>query len=109
MTGDFIVTLHALDRMGERFPDLISGLSDDEVGHLVMQECIDAAAAGRSGPAPPIEFSLGRWRRQPGSFFCWNADRTRSYALADTNDATHVLTVLVGVARVDTLGKTISW
>lgn len=101
--ADFIVTIHALERMEQRFRDLCSGLSDRVVGELIHGEVMDAIDAGRRAKMPPIELAPSgheRWlaQRKNGSVV-WNEDKSRGYVLQDTDEGMFVLTVLVGDER----------
>jgi len=113
-SSDFVVTIHAFERMEERFPDLIKGMSDVEQAHLIRDEVMDALDAGRHGSIPPIELSpraLERWIvRQRGSYVVWTKEKDRGYVLQDDDEeGTLVLTVLFGVKREIALRERLNW
>jgi len=101
MGDDFIVTIHALERMEERFPNLIVGMSDQEVGALVHREVMEALDAGRQSKVAPLELApylAKRWVPQgKGASIAWTRDRKRGYALQETEEGLLVTTVLWGV------------
>lgn len=101
---DFVVTIHALERLEQRFPKLIAGLGDKEQADLVHEEVMEALDCRRYGIVPPIEIasrSPDRWiTRTRDSYFCWTKDKTRGYLLKDDEEeGLLVLTVLIGVPR----------
>lgn len=101
--ADFVVTIHALERMAERFPILIEGMEDDEVAVLIHGEVQEALEAGRHGKVPPLELAPSghaRWdtSRKDG-YVTWTADKRRGYVMQEAEEGLLVLTVLVGVDR----------
>lgn len=101
---DFIVTIHALERFHERFPDLAEPRTDREQGELIHKEVMAALDAGRHAKVPPIELACHgaeRWeQRNPGAYIVWNEGKTRGYAVVeDEKEGMLVLTVLVGEER----------
>lgn len=101
MGDDFIVTIHALERMEQRFPDLVAGMSDQEIGELVHREVMAALDAGRQSKFAPLEFApyiARRWVPQKkGASVAWTEDRKRGYALQESEEGLLVTTVLWGV------------
>lgn len=101
---DFVVTIHALERMEERFPDIVETRTDEEVGLFIQSEVHDALDSGRYGPTVPIELAphgVDRWRqRNPGAYGVWDREKTRGYIVVeDQEEGMLVLTVLVGEER----------
>lgn len=98
---DFIITAHALDRIHERYPELIEGLEDDqEVGEWILAEVVACMEAGRMGSVAPRSLSpygRHRWQVQAkDTYIVWNEDKMRGYVLHDKKEGTLVLTVLRG-------------
>lgn len=101
---DFIITVHALERFEERFPDLIDGKTDQQVGAFIHTEVMDALEARRFGKIPPIELAAhsaeGWEQRNPGAYMCWTREKTRGYAIVeDKSEGMLVTTVLFGESR----------
>lgn len=100
---DFVVTIHALQRMSQRFPQVASGVSDRQLGELIHAEVIDALDHGRSGKYAPLELApTGRERwiaMKKGAHVAWNEDKRRGYVIQDSSEGLLVLTVLVGHER----------
>jgi hypothetical protein len=101
---DFIVTVHALERMAERFPALIEGMDDTEVAEWLHREVMENWASGRRSSVAPAEFAPHRPRgwvpSPPGGSIVWNLDKSRGYALQEEpSEGLLVLTVLVGTGR----------
>lgn len=99
--SDFVITIHALNRMEERFPILTSGMTDEEQGALIHKDVSEALDAGRHSRVPPIELApsgIERWEmRQPGAYVCWIEGKTRGYVVKeDPDEGLMVLTILVG-------------
>lgn len=94
---DFIVTVHALERMLERFPKDTHGLDDSEIGALIHREVLDAVASGRQASILPVEFAPylhSSWKpAKPGGSFVWTEDKRRCYVLQEGSDGQSVLTV----------------
>jgi hypothetical protein len=94
------VTGHALERMEERWPKLVEGMTDKEMARLIQGEVNDALIAGRSGVYCPIELAsadVERWRARTDGYYVWTKDKMRGYALTESNtEGIVVLTVLVG-------------
>lgn len=97
MTDDFIVSVHALERFEERFPDLWT--NDDDAGLFMYREVMDATDAGRVSTVAPLElanYDLARWG--PGKArIAWEPTKTRGYVLVETEDGLMIATVLVGL------------
>jgi hypothetical protein len=95
---DFIVTVHCLDRMDERFPDLCSDLTDAEVGKVIQREVMEAIALGRQSKIAPAELKHlypERWvPTKLGATFVWNEERTRGYVIMEKGESLIVLTAL---------------
>lgn len=100
MNGDMTVTVHALERMEERWPELTEGMTDEEIARLIQGEVNDALIAGRTGTYCPIELAnrnVTRWGAKNGGWYCWNEDKSRGYACRqDDKDGLVVLTTLIG-------------
>jgi hypothetical protein len=101
---DFVVTIHALERMEERFTDTVEGLDDETQAQLIHAEVHDALEAGRHSTVPPIELSARsneRWEaRTSGSYYVWTQDKTRGYLVVDDpEEGMVILTVIVGIER----------
>jgi hypothetical protein len=100
---DFIVTIHALERIAERFPELVADMSDQEKGELIHREAVAAIHAGRQGNVAPLELASrgGRWTSLPkDSYIVWNEDRMRGYVIQESEEeGTLVITVLKGGMR----------
>ena len=100
MQCDFVISIHALERFEERFPE--HWTSDEEIGQLIYRETMEAMEAGRSGHVPPIEIAnhnITQW--VPGkSLFAWTTDKSRGYVLVEDEEGEMtVATVLVGQPR----------
>ncbi len=107
---DFVVTIHALERFQERFPELAETRTDRKQGELIHGEVMDALDAGRHAKVPPIELACHgaeRWeQRNPGAYVVWNADKGRGYAIIeDDEEGMLVMTVLVGESREQAMRK----
>lgn len=107
---NFVISVHALERFQERFPDLWT--NDDDVGMFIYEETMDAIAAGRVASVPPLEFAnndLTRWVAGK-SKIVWAPLKTRGYVIVDGYEGMTVATVLVGapssVARQRLYGGT---
>lgn len=99
---DLIVTGHALERTEERWPELVDGLTDKEVARIIQGEVNDALVAGRYGSFCPIELAnndVERWGAKRGGWYCWLEDKSRGYFCVEEDNATTVITVLVGEDR----------
>jgi hypothetical protein len=101
--SDFIVTIHALERMVERFPELVSGKDDGEIGALIHGEVMDALDAGRFGSVAPLELAPTGHAQWDGSrkdgYVTWTADKRRGYVMQEGEEGLLVLTVIVGNDR----------
>lgn len=99
-TRDMVITIHAQERMEERWPDLVQELDDEELGRLIQGEVNDALVAGRHGIYCPIELankSVERWRAKRGGWYCWNKEKTRGYVCHESKaEGIVVLTTLIG-------------
>jgi hypothetical protein len=105
--SDFTVTVHALERIEERWPDFFCEMSDDQIAVFIQSEVIDAFESGRVSNVPPVEFSsinIGA-NHQGGSQTCWNADKDRGYVFREDEDGLVVMTVSRGQPRHEALGK----
>ena len=101
---DFVVTIHALERMEERFTDTVADLDDVAQAQLIHAEVHDALEAGRHSTVPPIELSAratDRWMyRKQGGYVAWTQDKGRGYVLQEqAEEGLIVLTVLAGEER----------
>jgi hypothetical protein len=99
---DFVVTIHAFERLEQRFPDLVSNMSDRDQAKLVHREVMDAIDSGRHGRVPPLELSskIGdRWMvREQNTFFVWTQDKKRGYLMReDPDEGLLVVTVIFGM------------
>lgn len=115
MIDDFVISIHALDRFEERFPDI--WVDDDETGRLIYEETMDALDAGRVASVPPIELStydLGRWGAGKARV-AWVPDKSRGYVLIETESGQTVATVLEGQtpeeakSRLYVTDKNLNW
>jgi hypothetical protein len=101
--ADFVVTIHALERMEERFPDLIGGMDDRSLGEFIHGEVMDALEAGRQAKMAPLELAphgMRRWvSAKKDSYVVWNEDKLRGYVMQDADEGLLVLTVLTGGDR----------
>jgi hypothetical protein len=101
---DFIVSVHALERMHERFPEDVAGMEDEEIGRVIHAEVTDALEHGRESNVAPRELSTYRptgWvPAGKDCSFAWNADKTRGYVLRDAEEGMLVITVLTSRERV---------
>lgn len=126
MSGDnFIVSVHALDRFRERFPELVddewvcerhkdqefdprcaqcrraaqkNDENDQRTGRLIHEECDNALVAGRASFVPPLELALNdldRWEAGKG-LTVWTPQKERGYVLLESPDGMLVATVLIG-------------
>lgn len=102
-SSDFIITIHALVRFRERFPELARGVSDRGQGEFIHREVMDALDNGRHASILPIELTSygSRWDPGvPGSYFVWTKDKMRGYAIQEhPEEGMLVKTVLVGRNR----------
>lgn len=99
---DFVVTIHAFERLEQRFPELVSGMSDRKQANLVHREVMDALENGRHGQVPPIELQskrIDRWVvREPNTFVVWTKDKKRGYLMReDAEEGLLVVTVIFGM------------
>lgn len=95
---DFIVTIHAFERIEERFPELVKGMSDRRQAELMNREVMDALDHGRYSTSAPLEFTskaIQNWiNRRPDSYFVWTQDKKRAYLVQENNEGISVVTVL---------------
>lgn len=100
---DFIVTVHALQRFEERFPELVEGLNDQQTGRLIYDEAMEALDQGRRASVPPLELAPSgrdRWiANKKDALTVWVPDKMRGYVLLDVAEGTLVVTTLVGTER----------
>lgn len=106
--SDFVVTIHAQERMEERFPELAAGKSAMGLATLMHTEINDAIWARRKSTVPPIELSargVERWEsKKQGSYYVWTKDKTRAYLIVeDPEEGMLVLTVICGIERSDAI------
>lgn len=96
------VTIHAFERMEQRWPDLCRGLNDEEIAWLILGEINDAYARKRISSICPLELAnsnIARWKAEKNLLYLWTQDKTRGYVVADRDDGVTVLTTLVGQDR----------
>lgn len=94
--GDFIISIHALERFQERFPGLWT--NDDDVGMFIYHEAMDALDAGRTATVAPLEFAtfdMDKWVAGDAKIV-WTPLKTRGYVLVEDGEGTTVATVLTG-------------
>ena len=100
--GDFIVSVHALERFQERFPTLWE--NDPDTGKMIYDECQDALEHRRTGSVPPLELAhhdLDRWQAGK-SFYAWTPNKQRGYVLKEDSEGDlTVVTVLRGKSTED--------
>lgn len=104
-SDDFVVSIHALERFEERFPNLWT--NDDDVGMFIYRETMDALDAGRIASIPPLEladYDLTQWKARK-SRVVWEPKKTRGYVLVDGDEGLTVATVLSGKTTVEARGK----
>ena len=111
---DFVVTIHALERMEERFPQLVEKMSDTGQAELIHKEVMDALDSGRHGMVPPLELAAratDRWEhRRQGGYVAWTQDKGRGYVLQEhAEEGLIVLTVLTGEGREEAQGRRRAW
>ena len=96
---DFIVTVHALDRFQERFPEY-AAFNDDLQAQVIYEEVMEAFEAGRASGVAPAELApLNHHGWKPaakGCSYVWNKDKERGYVLQRVGTDLLVLTVLTG-------------
>ena len=107
---DFVVTIHALERMEERFPELSGGMSDRQQAELMQREVMDALDGGRYGCVPPIELAaraIDRWEHQaPGGYVAWTQKKDRGYVLQEEGETgLTVVTVISGEERGSAMAR----
>jgi len=93
---DFVISIHALERFEERFPEEWS--NDDDVGKTIYAEAMDAFEAGRRSTLPPLEFAdndISRWADRK-STIVWTPSKRRGYVIVDGYEGMTVATVLLG-------------
>ena len=102
----FIVTIHALERMEERFGEIAISMTDERLGEFIHGEVMDALDQGRYGSVPPLELASyakrgGDWGNasKKGTYVVWTEDKLRGYVLAESPEELLVLTVLYGTPR----------
>lgn len=100
---DFIVTIHALERIGQRFGAMVKGMGDREQAELIHTEVMAAIDAGREAKYAPLELAPSgreRWiAMKKDSTVVWNEDKKRGYVICHRHDGLFVLTVLIGNER----------
>jgi len=100
----FIVTIHALERMDQRFTELSRSMGDKKLGELIHAEVMDALDHGRHGSVPPLELAAYNghgWGTPPkkGNYVVWTEDKSRGYVMWESPTELLVLTVLYGTPR----------
>lgn len=93
---DFVVSIHALERFEERFPDEWS--NDHDVGQTIYAETMDAFESGRVATMPPLEFAdndITLWADRK-SKIAWTPDKMRGYVIVEGYEGMTVATVLLG-------------
>lgn len=93
---DFIISIHALERFEERFPEDWS--NDADVGQTIYDEAMDALEAGRTSTIPPLEFAdndIALWSDRK-SRIVWTPGKERGYVIVDGYEGMTVATVLKG-------------
>lgn len=100
----FIVTIHALERMEQRFSEIATSMTDERLGEFIHGEVMDALDQGRYGSVPPLELASyakrGGWgNSKKGTYVVWTEDKLRGYVLAESPEELLVLTVLYGTPR----------
>ena len=93
---DFVISIHALERFEERFPEEWS--NDNDVGKTIYSETMDAFTAGRTSKLAPLEFAdndIARWSDR-NSTIVWTPAKTRGYVIVDGYEGMTVATVLKG-------------
>lgn len=98
-SDDLIITIHALERIEERWPRITIGLTDLEVARLIQDEVNDALVAGRCHHSCPLELAntnLARWRVEKNIQFVWTKNKERGYVIAEREEGIVVLTTLIG-------------
>jgi hypothetical protein len=96
LKDDFVISVHALDRFEERFPE--DWTNDGDTGLLIYQEVIDAINGGRVGSVAPLELAdndLSQWVARK-SRIAWVPNKSRGYVIVDDSGEMMVATVLVG-------------
>lgn len=96
--GDFIVTIHALDRMQQRFTE--SFTNDARAARTMLDEIMGAIDGGRISKVAPLELSSYEHERwipaKKNALFAWTRNKDRGYVMSREGDDITVLTVLVG-------------
>lgn len=99
MSDDLTVTVHALERMEERWPRLVGELSDEEIARLIQGEINDAEVRGRRSRICPLELAnsnIARWKTEKDVWYLWTETKDRGYVISDRTDGVIVLTTLIG-------------
>lgn len=97
--ADLIISIHALERMEERWPKLCKGLNDAEVGRFIQGEVNDAFLKNRQHRVCPLELAnsnVHKWKVEKNVWYLWTEGKDRGYVIADRDDKVTVLTTLVG-------------
>lgn len=96
---DMTITIHALERMEERWPKLCKDLSDEEIGRLIQGEVNDALVSNRRSRICPLELAnsnIARWRAEKNVWYVWTEGKDRGYVISDKKEGIIVLTTLIG-------------
>lgn len=101
VSDNMTVTIHALERMEQRWPKLVGGLDDQEVARLIQGEVNDAFVCDRRSRICPLELVnnyLHNWNTEKDVWFLWTEERDRGYVVLDRPEGVTVMTTLVGLS-----------
>lgn len=99
---DLIISIHALERMEQRWPSLCEGLSDEQIGLVIQKEVDDAWDKNRHHRVCPLELAhsnIHKWKVEKNVWYLWTEGKDRGYVIADRPDGVTVLTTLVGESK----------
>ena len=102
---NFVISIHALERFEERFPEEWS--NDEDVGQTIYSEAMGAFESGRISSIPPLEFAdndINLWSDRR-SKIVWTPDKSRGYVIIDGYEGMTVATVLKGQPTVKARSK----
>lgn len=95
-TVRYHVTVHALDRFEQRWPDEV-GDDDEEMARVMQREVEDAISAGRTGRNFPRRMHGSIPSRYTGGTSCaWTEDFSRGYVISDGGSNVHIVTAVQG-------------